>query len=396
MKYAVLDAETNILNTGEGAVGGHQASPFSPRNRIVALGELRPSRERQQLDYAPEGLTSLSNPPMALLEAASGTDILLVGHNLPFDLAYLYKTWTELFEAAQPHLFIWDTQQVAYLLSAQQKMYASLDDECLERGLPLKDGQVKAYWDQGIDTEFIPPELLLPYLEDDLTNTQAVFLSQWEEAKQDPLLLELIRVKMDDKLMTTMMTIHGMEFDLALAAEKIVELDKVIATTVESITELIVPLDLPFEFNPGSGDHLSLALFGGPYKVVVDDPQFDDHGNPILYKGGARAGQQKTKKAQKTLHHPGFGLKPGDIPQLKNGSYSTDDEYLSKVKHPLAKLISVFREADKDVSTYYRGYSQLVFPDNKLHPDFNHESTATGRQSCSKPNLQNVSKDDED
>jgi DNA polymerase-1 len=51
-----------------------------------------------------------------------------------------------------------------------------------------------------------------------------------------------------------------------------------------------------------------------------------------------------------------------------------------------------FREMHKDLSTYYDGYTKLVWEDGIIRPNYQNCATRTGRQSCTQPNLQNVSK----
>lgn len=395
MKYAVYDSETTIRNTGDDAIGSMAANPFAPSNFVVAYGELAINKNKEEvvkLEYDEEG----NLPPPFVLTYPD--HILVIGHNIPFDLEYMWKMWPDEFWAKLPTLHIWDTQQAAYLLSGQEKLFTSLNAESAELGLPLKDDRVKAYWDEGIDTPLIPKEMLLDYLgSTDLHNPLYIFRDQWAQLMGQPKLMELAKVKMDDILLTTIMTIHGMEFDLVKANEKIEELDARIAVLDQELRSQVQSFfSEKFEFNPDSKDHISLAVFGGSYKNEEDVVQRDEQGEPIVYKSGQKKGQVKTRKEKVEYSTKGFKLKPGIAPKMKNGLYSTEEEYLAKHKgHPFIDAVLEFRELQKDVSTYYRGYSKLVFPDGKLHPQYNHSSVVTGRQSCEKPNLQNVTRDDE-
>jgi DNA polymerase I len=396
MKYVVLDTETNIKNTGEGAVGNNAGSPFHPDNRIVALGEL--INHKVWMEWQP-GFTEEHDPPYVLQRAAHGQDVLMVGANLAFDLAYLAKTWPEMWDAARPHLFIWDVQQGEYLISGHLRMYASLDEMAVEAGGTLKDNRMKEYWDQGIDTTLIPQDITLPYLEADLLNTELVFLKQWKYLSQpgNEALLTLAKIKMDDILMTSAMQIHGMKFDVEYAARRLDALDFDIELTKEKLLADAAPYFVEgYDWDAASDDDVAVLLFGGEYKreedVVKRDP---DTNEPLFYKSGDKAGQIKTRREKVKRTTKGLGLKPGKTPKMKNGNYSTQEKFLAKIKHPFIDNLLKLREWSKDAETYFRGFSKVVWPDGFLHPNFNNAATGTGRQSASNPNLQNVTKDDE-
>ena len=72
-------------------------------------------------------------------------------------------------------------------------------------------------------------------------------------------------------------------------------------------------------------------------------------------------------------------------------TYSTDTNVLQELSniHPLPKLLLQFRELSKLKSTYVDGLLPFV-KNGRIHPTFNQISTATGRLSCSNPNLQNI------
>jgi uracil-DNA glycosylase family 4 len=73
--------------------------------------------------------------------------------------------------------------------------------------------------------------------------------------------------------------------------------------------------------------------------------------------------------------------------------YSVDKNVLDKIDHPLANLIVDLRNRTKLKSTYCdgleRGKGILVYPDGKLHCNFNTTFAETGRTSSDDPNMQN-------
>lgn len=69
-----------------------------------------------------------------------------------------------------------------------------------------------------------------------------------------------------------------------------------------------------------------------------------------------------------------------------------DEKVLSKVKHPLAKLVLDWRKDAKVLSTYVKPVqpdSPNVYPDGNLHPIINTTRTRTSRTASEDPNIQN-------
>ena len=80
------------------------------------------------------------------------------------------------------------------------------------------------------------------------------------------------------------------------------------------------------------------------------------------------------------------------IKETKNG-YSTDADVLEKIRdeHPIVDKILEYRTLSKLKATYVDGLLPLINIDtNRIHAKFNQTVTATGRISCTDPNLQNI------
>lgn len=84
-----------------------------------------------------------------------------------------------------------------------------------------------------------------------------------------------------------------------------------------------------------------------------------------------------------------LGLTAGK--KTKRG-YSTSAETLEKIidEHEIVPLILEYRTLTKLNSTYIEGLLPLIDENNKIHAHFNQTVTATGRISCTEPNLQNI------
>lgn len=384
MLYWVVDAETSIKNRGEGAVGDMKASPYCTDNKIVLFGERQNKKNTLWNKSVPNCLV-----------AASDQCVLLIGSNISFDLKYMQKTWPEVWQQVINNIYIWDIQQVKYLLSGQTHMYPSLDQMCEELGRPVKDDRMKEYWENDVDTEMIPSEIIEPYLHHDLEETEAVFRHQYAIVSKDEALFNLVKVKMDDILCTTMMENNGMQFDLVeanlLANNNDMRIDMWTHACKAVVSDMFIP---SFEFNPMSNDHVSLALFGGEYKMKEAVPALDKEGNLQYYKSGAKKGELKTRLEDVVYKTEGMGLTPPAKSVPKKTIHSVADDVLKNYSSlPFAGYIQSIREATKENETYYRGFSSQVWPDSKIHASFGHCGTRTGRNNHSKPNLGNVTRD---
>ncbi len=76
----------------------------------------------------------------------------------------------------------------------------------------------------------------------------------------------------------------------------------------------------------------------------------------------------------------------------KNGSYSTAADILDKLKdeHKIVADVLEYRKLAKLNSTYIEGLLPLIGEDGRVRPHFMQTVAATGRLSCTEPNLQNI------
>jgi DNA polymerase-1 len=84
-----------------------------------------------------------------------------------------------------------------------------------------------------------------------------------------------------------------------------------------------------------------------------------------------------------------LGLPAGK--KTKTG-YSTSAEVLERLteEHEIIPAILEYRTLSKLKSTYIEGLMPLIGEDGKIHPHFQQTVAATGRISCTEPNLQNI------
>ena len=255
----IIDLETSI----KCPVGNHKANPMWLGNKIVAAGWCSDG-ETVATEYNVDGVDVTM-----LLEKFKTAD-LVVGHNIKFDLLYMYRNTSNVLPR------IWDTQLAAYILSGQRHQYASLDELTVEyiSAFTCKDEKIKNYWKEGIDTEDIAKEELLPYLVGDVSNTTRIFESQFKETENMGI-MPLMLTQMDALRATIEMNRHGMRVDWDYVNTQATAYGEVITETAIKI-EALVP-----GINYLSPKELSQYYFGGTKVERVRIPDgFYKNGNP--------------------------------------------------------------------------------------------------------------------
>lgn len=365
MKPLFFDCETTIRCP----VGNNKAHPMWRGNSIVMYGY---KKEGESLNIVRE-YSKYSRPP-------SPTEYMWVGHNIKFDLSYIWRQWEP-----RPLPRIWDTQLAEYILTGQQSKYASLD-ELTEKYVgkhALKDDRIKEYWKAGVDTTDIPKEELEPYLRGDVSNTEAIFYKQWEVAKEQGQ-LDLILMQMDALRATTNMALAGMcvDWEYVEGQRNVYELAHV--TRYDDLKRLAPDLD------PASPKQLSIYFFGGEVKEKVKEQD-----------GFYKNGKPRFKTREVSTYQPGcLDASKGLLGALAKGSsgyYPTGDDTLDAIIAAaptanaglVAACIKELRFLAKVKDTYYQGLLDLRFPNGFIYPQLNHCATSTGRLSCTSPNLQN-------
>ncbi len=83
-----------------------------------------------------------------------------------------------------------------------------------------------------------------------------------------------------------------------------------------------------------------------------------------------------------------------DLPVQSSGKTgpSTDRTVLAKLRslHPIIPVIERWRELSKLLSTYLRALPEAAAADGRIHTTFSQHTAATGRLSCTNPNLQAI------
>jgi len=308
---------------------------------------------------------------------------LLIGFNLKFDLH-----WIRRYGVSFRHKRIWCCQLAHFLLTAQQHVYPSLNEVAEHYGLGQKFDIVEAeYWDKGIDTNHVPPDILLDYMKQDIALTYKIYLCQLEEFKRKPQLYKLFQISCLDLLALEEMEWNGLKLNTELCGKESIRINARIQEIESKLTNLFPSVPI----NWASGDHLSAILYGGKIDEVIKEPNG-------FFKSGARINEPRFKNRVISHEFDGF-FKPLDGTQLKKeGFYSTDESVLRSLKGNKAgmDIISNLLEHSKlsKLLDYYQGWPNLIqekdWVDGEIHGQFNQVVARTGRLSSSEPNLQNV------
>lgn len=462
LAYTVWDCETTTKGSYK-----RKANPFDPENFIVMQGYRR--NDPNRADNAPpnEGIVGEywgrgKRPSNYFTKLLAGTK-LLVGQNIKFDVLHAlndpdpaiakanYLAWMEWVAAGGN---IWDCQLAEYLLNGmtQADHMLSMDELAPRYGGNLKNDEVKALWQAGVDTLDIDPDLLRNYLcgswegvewsEGDIGNTELIWLGQYERAKACGQVKSIL-MNMGSLLCTIEMEHNGMAVDKATGLVLAEELAEEIAKLAFEVSAYL-PDDLPFDFNWNSGVQKSALIFGGTVKYKKWLPHLDENGQmqyammdevqqvldpvtgePVRYSSGKNKGEIKTRKVKvPNLDKPKGAIQ--DVPYTFPGYtkpkpswegqtrglpvdadkrvYSTSAEVIEELGNrdiPFLKSLAKITSLRKDLTTYYIttdpkkgevGMLTLVQADGIIHHMLNHTSTVTGRFSSSSPNLQNLPK----
>lgn len=147
---------------------------------------------------------------------------VLVGHNIKYDLLYLWQD-PRLLNWFQKGGTIWDTMIAEYVLTGQQSKFAKLRDisvnkyECAPRKKHIDDllfnkDRCQEYKDKYKSMLDIPIELIYEDVEGDVLDTEKVYLQQFSQSKKNGQYI-LITELMDSVLATTEMEFNGVYID---------------------------------------------------------------------------------------------------------------------------------------------------------------------------------------
>jgi len=376
----VFDCET----TGAIRNKGH---PFDPRNKLCTLTWLIPEElDKSSWCWDIEYTALPYGKSIEVLQGKILNSKVIVGFNLKFDvhwgrrygLDFSGKKW-------------WDCQIAHFILTNQTHPYPSLDEVASYYGLPAKLDKVRVdYWDQGIDTDAVPWEILKEYAEQDVDLTYQIYLRQIVQAKESGK-LALIELAMEDCITFEEMEFNGFKYDFELSKKKAIECLEKISTYQKTLNSLG-----PYEELTWTNEQISAVLYGG---TVTFDYQEDFL---FVYKNPKKEPVWKKRWRTRDVVFPRLVEPLNGSEMKKEGIFATDEKTLRSIKpNGLAKQIIynilLIREQEKLNGTYYSGLvekaQEFGWDDGYIHGQLNQCVARTGRSASSNPNLQNIAGD---
>ena len=202
---------------------------------------------------------------------------------------------------------------------------------------------MEEFWDLGIDTKDIPPELVLHDLDNDVEDNEVVYLKQLDRLTSQQ--INLLEIQNDLQLSTSEMEANGIYVNRDILEENKLQLETQLTLVEEELLELMKPFG---EFNPYSTHDVSRLLFGGEVKIKTRLPATNPDGTIYTFKSGRRKGEIKLVNHERTAIIKGLGFKPRDEWKMKKaGIFSTNESVLNKL---LEEIKGEENETSKEIS----------------------------------------------
>lgn len=393
--YCVYDLETSVGKSPHGPDAKDPSNRFYTTIFGTSINDIRVVHQEE----APN-----RRLPQEFLDVLKTTDVL-IGHNIKFDINYIWKENPEFHDFIARGGQIWDTQLAEYLMSGQRHQFASLGElQKIYLGVKIKKDKISKLFKKGVGADAIIKNkdrcqrvfsLFHQYAIDDGKTTLQVFAKQVAAAKSKDM-LKIIKMYNKYLLCLCMIENNGMHIDLVRCQKTMQDFSLRYVSHLNkavSVCEHLWPKEL-HKFNPNSNKDASAMLFGATLTYKVKEPD-----------GEYKNGNPKFKTVDKEVYVKGFGLNPVYYSQAtkNDGVYKKDkdviDLILEHTKDPMVKEYCLeMRQASKYKhmnSTYLTAFMNMSI-DGVLYPNLNNTATITSRLSSSRPNTQNVPKRDKE
>ena len=443
----VLDVETTFMvNENRRS----DPSPFCPDNKLVSVQYSQGSQEPQFVWFYHSSKKFDVHKSSQQVQDVLDATTLLVGHNIKFDLMWLWETGFT-YDGA-----VYDTMIGEYMLLRGQKWGISLADCCERRNITLKKSQlVDDFLKQGKGFDVIPMETVEEYGLGDIISTRELYHEQTRLYKKAGYYDITKHLNLMNKFLIVLAYIeqNGIKIDfpqLHKVKEDYEKEKEKLEQTMRDVAEEVMG-DTPINF--ASPEQMGQLIYS---RKVKDKKQWASHfniglnekGKPLLrprmstshfvgsvkmltsrmYKTKARQCTKcygkgtvyKIKKDGTRWKNPtkckscsgkgytliplhkiaGLHMNPRDVLDVSANGFATDKTTLIRLlgvaKHngnekAVKFLTSAVRLNAVDVylSSFVGGIERNTRSNLLLHPKFNQCVTRTTRLSSSDPNFQN-------
>ena len=421
----ILDVE----NTTTKRDGKLHLDPFEPDNSLTLVGVLDYLEYDSEIfvfDHKEKRITD--DDSKERLQRVLDNTTLLIGHNLQYDLQWLWACGFEY----QGQIF--DTMLGEYILQRGQKQSVSLENCALRYDLDMKKSDtLKDYFRRGFQTDEIPLDELSEYLHQDLVVTKSLYWKLMEEYDK-PEAKSLINVRdITNNVCKTLtrMYMNGFKIDKDALQEVRKDFEEELVGIEKRLQEQVKNLmgDTPINLN--SPEQVSQVIYSRilcdkkkwavAFDTVDGKEEFkqavkDNSGMMVKTKASVcqtcngkgkvfktkKDGQPFAKptrcpecdtrgyKLTKLRHMAGLGFFPPSIEWVSANGFSTS-------KGNLENLISIAKTkgmttaetfltdlkrqsaVSSYLSSFVEGIEAYTKPDGKLHVSLTQHVTATGR-----------------
>ena len=436
MTITVVDVETSFV-TGEN--GKTDPSPFNSKNKLVSVGI-----NNEYLFFNHD--ERQDNGAFIKVQNILDKTTLLIGHNLKFDLAWLYEVGFKY------NGKVYDTMIGEYVLQRGVRKALSLKECCNRRKLSSKSDATQDFINQGISFEMMPSKIVEEYGRQDIAVTRELYHSQVDDFKQAKNRNLVPTVKMMNSFLQvlTKMEMNGIQIDLDALHDVETKFKIEYDELREKIDTIIWERMGDTRINPASPEQLSWLIYGvkvvdkkkwaEAFNIGIDPQTKKQKKKPKLSRTQfTRMVAQMTQPIYKTRSHQcvhcsgqgriqkikvngepyknlspchhcsgtgiiyeetkaraGFTLNPSFVSDVSEGGFKTDRVTLGKLTNTddaelneFIECITRYNALETYLNTFVEGIKSHCNKDGSLHPKFMQCVTATGRLSSRDPNFQN-------
>ena len=443
----VLDVETTfVIKENKRS----DPSPFCPDNRLVSVQYSQNSQKPQFLWFYHTDAKFDTKKSSQEVQKVLDTTTLLVGHNVKFDLMWLWETgFTYTGD-------VYDTMLGEYMLLRGQKWGISLADCWERRNVALKKSQlVEDYLKAGKGFDVIPMKIVEEYGIGDIISTFELFKEQQRLYKR-PSYFDLTKhLKLMNEFLLVLATIerNGIKIDFEQLHKVKKDYEKEKEELEQALQDVAAEVmgDTPVNF--ASPEQVGQLIYSRKVKNKKEWARhfnigLNEKGKPLLrprmslshfvksvrmltsrvFKTKARQCSQcfgkgiihKIKKDGTRWKNPtkckncsgkgyiliplhkigGLHMNPRDIKDVSANGFATDKTTLVRLlevakhngNHNAVKFLTAavrLNAVDVYLSSFVGGIARNTRSNNVLHPKFNQCVTRTTRLSSSDPNFQN-------